>query len=136
MKTDTIHPMGKAEVEEMEMILGTHTGKRLQKVTGRNLRHRIEVENLYRLNDTGGDHHLLKDTERNPWRERERNRLRKSDTGGSHHPCKTDSETLLRKDTIVQNRLLRRGEQLIISKCVSSNSLNLLLYQSFSPVKC
>ena len=136
VETDTIHQMDKAEVEEIEVILGTYTGKHLQKVTGRNLRHQIEVENLYRLNDTGGDHHLLKDTERNPWRERERNRLRKSDTGESHHPCKTDSETLLRKDTIGQNRLLRRGEQLIISKCVSSNSLNLLLYQSFSPVKC
>ena len=110
VETDTIHPMDKAEVEEIEMILATDTGKRPQKVIGRNLRHRIEVENLYRLNDTGGDHHLLKDTERNPWRERERNRLRKSDTGESHHPCKTDSETLLRKESIGQNRLLRRGE--------------------------
>ena len=113
VETDTIHPMDKAEVEEIEMILGTHTGKHLQKVTGRNLRHQIEVENLYRLTDTGGDHHLPNDTERNPWRERERNRLRKSHTGESH---RTDPETLLRRDTIGQNRLLRRGEQLIISK--------------------
>ena len=116
VKRDTVHQM-----EEVEIILGTDTGKDLQKVIGRNLRHQIEVENLHPLSDTGGDHHLLKDTEGSPppWKERERNRLHKSDTGGNR-PCKT--ETLLRRDTIGQNRLRRRGEQLIISKCVSSNS--------------
>ena len=117
VKRDTVHQM-----EEVEIILGTDTGKDLQTVIDRNLRHQIEVENLHCLSDTGGDHHLLKDTEGNPppWKERERNRLlHQSDTGGNR-PCKT--ETLLRRDTIGQNRLQRSGEQLIISKCVSLNS--------------
>ena len=149
VKRDTVHQM-----EEVEIILGTDTGKDLQTVIDRNLRHQIEVENLHCLSDTGGDHHLLKDTEGNPppWKERERNRLRKIDTGGSHQ---RDSETLLQRDTILrdtilrdtidqnllqrdtigQNRLLTRGEQLIISKCVSSNSM---FYQFTSPsiAKC
>ena len=117
VNTDIIHPMAKAEVEEIEMILTTDTGEHLQKVIGKNLHHQIEIENLHRLSGTGRDHHLLKDTERNPhhWKDtEERNRLRKSDTGGNHL-FRTDSETLLQKD-IGQNRLLGKGKQSIIVK--------------------
>jgi len=134
---DIIHQTGKARTEDLEMILVTDTGKHLRRVPGRNLRHQTETENLHRQSDT--DRHLLKDTERSlhPWKERERNRLHKIDTEGSHQ---RDSETLLQRDTILrdtvgQNRLLTRGEQLIISKCVSSNSM---FYQFTSPsiAKC
>ena len=121
VNTDIIHPMAKAEVEEIEMILTTDTGEHLQKVIGKNLHHQIEIENLHRLSGTGRDHHLLKDTERNPhhWKDtEERNRLRKSDTGGNHL-FRTDSKTLLQKD-IGQNRLLGKGKQ--------SNSQNLLKF--------
>ena len=114
VNTDITHQMAKAGMEETETILATDTGKHLQKVIDRSLHRQIEIGNLYRLSDTGRDHHLLKDTERNPhlWRDTaERNRLRKSDTGGSHL-FQTDSETLLQKD-IGQNRLLGRGKQLI-----------------------
>ena len=117
VNTDIIHPMAKAGMEEVEMVLATDIGKHLQKVTGRNLHHQIEIGNLHRLSDTGRDQHPLKDTERNPhhWKDTEEgNRLRKSDTGRTRL-CQTDSETLLQKD-IGQNRLLMRGKQSNIAK--------------------
>jgi len=115
VNTDIIHPMAKAGMEEVEMILATDIGKHLQKIIGRDLHHQKEIENLHRLSDTDRDHHPLKDTERNPhhWKDtEERNRLRKSDTGQTRL-FQTDSETLLQKD-IGQNHLLMRGTSQIL----------------------